>query len=120
MELPLLLYYASIRKEGLVQKEEIAELLHKQLQHPWASCWPGPLGAFVIDELTEDQVRAKAIFKHEIVTRQQTFQVEFYVGVKALAAGDSKAFKSQMKRCNSIAGCEEENEYYLARYEVRS
>ncbi len=119
MELPLLIYYAAVRKPKLIRVSEATKLLREQLRHPWASCWPGPLGAYVLDDISEGKIRELAVFTHEEVTRQRTLQVEFYVGVKAEQLGDRAKFVSQMKRCASSPGCESETELYLARHEFR-
>lgn len=120
MELPLLLYYASVRNPKLVTLTQANRQVKQQLKHPWASSWPGPLGAFVIDEISEKKIHELAVFKHEQVTRRQTLQVEFYVGVKAEQLGDHGKFASQMKLCASSAECESETEFYLARHEAGS
>ena len=98
---------------------EASRLVKEQLSHPWASCWPGPLGAFVLDEIGEDRIREMAVFKHEQVTRRQTLQVDFYVGVKAERMAQHKKFAMQMKKCASVVGCEMKHEFYLARHEAR-
>jgi hypothetical protein len=118
MELPLLLFYASVRTPVLIGKDETKDLLQQQLQHSWAACWPGPLGAFVLGKMTEDEARQKAVFTVEEVTRRQTMQVEFYAGLRALAGGDARRFNACMKRCASTKGGELTNEFYLARHEV--
>jgi hypothetical protein len=118
MELPLLLFYASTCKPKLIEMDEVRELVKKQQAHPWASCWPGPLGAFILGEISEEKIRERARFIKEEVTRRQMLQVEFYLGVKAFYQGDKKKFKAKMKQYASSPGCECENEFYLARREV--
>jgi hypothetical protein len=45
MELPLLLFYAAVRKPNLIKMGDVTDLVKQQLCHPWVMCWPGPLGA---------------------------------------------------------------------------
>jgi hypothetical protein len=118
MELPLLLFYASARQPKLIPVEDVRSRLKKQLAHSWASSWPGPLGAYALDKISEKEVRDMAVFEQEEVTCRQVMQVEFYAGVKAAHQGDARKFKAQMKRCASTPGCELENEFFLARHEV--
>ena len=124
MGLPLLLAYAAVRQPNVIPFNEVKTLLKRQLWHPWASRWPGPLGAFMLDEMDESSIRELTVFSHKdavdagLVTRQRVMQLGFYVGVKAAAIEDISCFRSQMKQCASTLDCETKSEFYLARHEM--
>jgi hypothetical protein len=118
MELPLLLYFAAVSEPGLLALPKARLTVSTATKHPWAECWPGPLGAYVLEDLSETEVRRAAVFSNRDITRCQTAQVEFYVGVKALESGDRHAFKGQMQVCADIPNWYLENEYHLARFEA--
>jgi hypothetical protein len=120
MELPLLLYYAAVRRPESISRAQADALLTKQLAHPWAECWPGALGAYLLGELTEEQVREKSVSENEPVTREQTAQVDFYFGVASLAKGDRDGFIAMMRTVAATPGCEGLSEFHLARFETDS
>jgi len=118
MELPLLLYFAAVREPSSFALSKAKDMIRTATKHRWAKSWPGPLGGFVLGQMSEAEIRDAAVFSNEDITRCQTAQVEFYVGIKALEARDSRPFKRQMKVCVKIPNWYLENEYHLARGEV--
>jgi len=114
----LLLYYAAVRDPEALVLSKAKKLVKNATKHPWAKSWPGPLGLFVLGDVSAEEVRKSALFVNEDVTRRQTAQVDFYVGVKALEAGNVASFKRQMKHCANVPKWHLKNEYYLARFEA--
>jgi hypothetical protein len=118
MELPLLLFYAAVRRPKAFRKSEAKKLIKEALKSSWATNWPGPLGRLVLKEIDESQTRELAKFDHPFVESQNVNELEFYCGVLALEAGDETEFDRRMQVCYETPGAEINNEWHIAHFEV--
>ncbi len=117
VSLPLLLYYASVRRPDEFSREHAEQFLRTALESRRASNWPGGLGRYVLGEISEDQARAEADAGHPIVTARHLNQLEFYQGMMALEQHDTELFLAYMRNCADTHECELNKEWHLACHE---
>lgn len=120
MTLPLLLHFGAVRAPTAFRLEEAEALITDRLLSPRGPVfWPGPLGQFVLNHLTEEDLRLKALAAPNPWERQGQFaQVEFYAGVVALRDRDPASFLDRMAKCLAVEESPDIHERFLARHEV--
>jgi hypothetical protein len=132
VDLPMLLYFASIARPVLVERCEARQILQKRLANPLATRWPAPLGHYMMDEIDEEELRRKCEYEdsEEVVYRNQW--ADFVVGVKALENGRTGLFAEVMNRACDVSWRDYDasdglfwskiwhEAFYLARYEAHS
>jgi tetratricopeptide (TPR) repeat protein len=119
VDIPLLLYFASVRRPDVANVAEIKHLLAERLKSSWARNWPAPLGKFVLGKITEAKLRQEALDPDDdFAQREQTARVSFYVGVVALERGDKNAYEEGLRTCKDVPDNEDVCEFHLARWET--
>lgn len=81
--------------------------------------WPGPVAMFLIGLLNESQMRDRITDIPPAARECETCQAEFYVGVKALEAGQVPQARQAFRKCAALHEASAENEYDLAQREGR-
>ena len=84
MELPLLLYFASIKTADAGLEKKAVRELKKTLRSKRAVNWPGPLGEFVLDRLEESGMLAR-VSSQPILKERQSCQAAFGSALRALS-----------------------------------
>lgn len=120
MKIPLLLYFSSLRRPKVYKREKAIGLIEKHLESPWATNWPGPLGKFVLKQLSEEELNPIILKSsvHEHRRRERTAVFHFYAGVVALADKKPALFRERMRMCLDIPESKNAHESLLARYEL--
>ena len=99
---PLLLYYASIAREGSFPTAEAEGLLEARLRHRRAQIyWPGPLAKLVLGQIGVDDL--EAIWRADAARGRnwdysQRRDTEFYLAAMALRRGDPSEYLRRMER----------------------
>jgi hypothetical protein len=120
--LPALLWWASAHP-GLERWRKLAvEELRRRWRTKWcqASRWPGPLAPFLLGQRSAEALLAyvEAEFPPDWVDTR--CQAHFYVGARALDAGDEAGYRRELALAAPRDGLAlaNEEEYYLARFEL--
>lgn len=115
-----LLWFAACFNDELSEYKEKAEkYLKKKAKLSRAKYWPGPIGPYLLGNLSEEDLKLAAHHDNEILKNRHLCQAYFYIGVKAFSNGDMESFRKAMAesiergRHNLI-----EKEYYLAKHEL--
>jgi len=80
--------------------------------------WPGPIAQFLLDRLSEPELRER-ITDVPIARERELCAAEFYVGVRALHAGDEAEAERALGKAAAMHTAKIEHEYYLARHETK-
>lgn len=80
--------------------------------------WPGPIAEFLLERLSEPELREK-ITDVPIARERELCQAEFYVGVRALHAGERAEAERAIAKAAELHAAKIEHEYYLARHETK-
>lgn len=95
-------------------------LIKKRLKTKRGNDWPGPVGMYLIGNMSGALLRSVAqAGEHEKIAARQLCVADFYLGVKALEESDAE--RGEQLLAESVAlGAKSliEEEYYLARYEL--
>jgi hypothetical protein len=118
MALRLMLFCAAVRDSQAFPLKKASQLVRKALKNPRAKSWPGPLGLFVLREISEAQAREEGKSCHPLAKRRHLNQVEFYAGILASQDGEKKKFRMRMRRCVDQGRYLLNDEWHLARFEV--
>lgn len=120
ISVPLLLFFASVREPTLCEMGLVHKILKKRLKRVVAMHWPGPLGRYVIGEITEAEIRQVAAEQVKPRNPQYRAEVDFYTGVLRLQAGDRQGYFEFLRKCrDAVQECAIiPDEFYLARYEL--
>jgi len=114
-----LLWFAGARSELPGYLKAAEEFLRKNAKGAKAHNWPGPIGGFLLGQVTVDSLQAASEARPVELMKRRRCQAAFYVGAKALTSDDSDAFRQGMARAVEFgASTMVEKEYYLARYEL--
>jgi hypothetical protein len=116
----LLQHFAGVRLNDVSLIDASNKLIRNRLQKPWAIHWPGPLGKFVVGDLSEVEIHIEAtrVELHEILLREQLCQLEFHRGVKALGSGNKSLYRKHLKKCRLPHETKFSAEAFLARCEL--
>lgn len=131
VELPLLMYFASVARpdEFLKFRAEAEKLLTKRAGSHLIRNWPGPLAEFVLSRIDESTLRNKCQQNDEVDTSLYHRLADFYVALKARASGDIAKWNATVRKIADTSGPEWSNhdfflgsvwseEFFLARHEA--
>jgi len=116
VEAPALLLYVAERLHDSAVRQEALALLRRHARRKLQS-WPGPIVPFLLGKIDAVSLEREAHAVPELRTRWLC-QAHFFVGLRALQAGDQVNFVARMTRCATDPGAHLEHEYYFARWEV--
>jgi hypothetical protein len=120
IEVPLLLFYAGVRCEDPLLREQADRQLRKLGKRKAAGNWPGPIAHFVLNELSEQQLLEKTS-KQPLVRAKQRCQAAFFRGVVRLLNDDQGGFLACMQESVTQGPTSlMQQEYYLANGELQS
>jgi len=121
IQLPLLLFFAAVREPTSISAGQVKSFIQTKLRHPWSSKWPGPLGRYVIGEMSFDEINRLTASHDENVALQRRMCLDFYTALLSLAdQHDLKSFRERMNDCSQSVRCVLRPEWHLARFEANS
>ena len=130
IQLPLLLYAASILRNELVPTAQIQSLLRSRLLDPRSTNWPGPLAKLVLREFDEHSLAESNAPKRDYPPDRK-WKLQFYELLLSIELGDQSPSQgksvmgtmselidpgwSTLRNFLALLWCEE---FFLARYEA--
>jgi tetratricopeptide (TPR) repeat protein len=116
-----LLWFAAVRLGRVELLIPARRLLKKKAAKPTGGLcsiesWPGPIALFLLGRIKEERLRSE-ISDVPILRERELCQAEFYIGVRALEAGERARARKAFKRAADLDDAILENEFYLARHE---
>ncbi len=128
--LPLLLFFASVVRNGVFSQREAKEILSRRLSSPLAETWPAGLAEFVLGRINLIEARRKYECLSEGDEPVCEWWTQFYVGVLAFGHGNLPQYVERMRA--TAETCDDDfdsskgqflgklwhAEFFIARYEV--
>ncbi|AMR30741.1 hypothetical protein A0256_04545 [Mucilaginibacter sp. PAMC 26640] len=120
VEIQLFLYFSGIKTGQDSLKAEAVKTVKKLLKSKRATNWPGPLGHYLINDITDIElfsyVSAIPIFKE-----RQLCQAHFVSAIKILETGNKDEYYKKLMDCISYGpNSYLEQMYYLAKGELET
>lgn len=97
VELPLLLYHASVMEPSAFPRAEAMQLLEARAKDGRASIWPGPVAAYLLDWINENDLRRECEGDDDSDTAIQNWMAGFYLAVCDRDRGDDSRFAELMQ-----------------------
>ncbi len=120
MDTLLLLYFAAIKtNDGKLRLSAVREI-KKLLKSKLALNYPGPLGHYLLEEITEKQLIGY-VAKVPILKERELCQAHFVSAIKVLEKGDTNAYYRKLRECINYGSASYlEGVYYLAKAELEN
>jgi hypothetical protein len=128
MDLPLLLYFASIMDSTLFEREQAMLMMRERLLFREFENWPAVIARFLVGDTTAEEAMRHAVYKesvgqmvpwHQDVAQRNVTRVHFYMGVDCLSKDDYSGFREQLSLCVQSPKCELVQERYLGAHFLR-
>ncbi|HEV3412203.1 MAG TPA: hypothetical protein VG101_06985 [Puia sp.] len=120
VELQIILYFSSISLQDIKLKEQSAKAIQKIVKAKRAVNWPGPLGAYVIGRISEEELFSK-VSTIDFLKERNLSQAHFVKAVRCLELGEIKPYESELRKSVDIGPRSYvEQMYYLAEAELGS
>jgi hypothetical protein len=125
----LLLHYMAVTADSAADRQLSLTYVTKLAQSKKAKHWPGPVGRFLIGEVSFDEAlvtgvgvtnlaHAVEIAADDLLKRRRLINLLFNAGVASRVAGDESGCLEYMRRCASLQNPLVEFDWYLAREEA--
>jgi hypothetical protein len=98
VDLPLLLFFASVVKPELFDHREAENLLANRMENPLIHNWPGPLAEFVSGRIDVETLRRRCIGVDDDSTFICMWRADFYIGVLQRVSGNAEHFQDMMRK----------------------
>lgn len=131
LNLPLLLYFASVMKPSRYERSSVEKLLRKKTKDLRITKWPGPIASWLIGKLGDKEFQAHWRGKDEKDTLDRQWDAEFYQGIFHYTQGKYPAFNATLQKLTDVSRAEWSDEdffltrmwgseFFLARYELEA
>lgn len=118
MEIQVFLYFAAVKTGQNKLKSTVIKSIKKLLKSKRAINSPGPLGHYLIDDITENELFSY-VASVPILRERQLSQVHFALATKKLDAGNTDEYYKELKDCISYGAASYlEQMYYMAKGEL--
>jgi hypothetical protein len=131
VELPLLMYFASVARPKVFPKlrAEADVVLTKRAGSHLIKNWPGAIAEFVLGRIDESALRSKCRQEDEDGTKLYNWLADFYVGVIGLVRGKQEPWRGTIRKIADVTRpdmsspdyfltCVWNEEFFLARHEA--
>jgi hypothetical protein len=119
VELQVILYFASISMADETLKSGVVKTLKKLLKSKRSISWPGPLGQYILGEITEEVLFANTS-NIPILKERQLCQANFAVAIKELEKGNTIEYKKKLQESIGYGSPSYlEQVFYLAKGELK-
>jgi tetratricopeptide (TPR) repeat protein len=129
----LLLYYMAVSDKNSGEMSFALDYLRNQVKRNSGRNWPGAVASYYLGDITfakvmedvedaDDQVRLAPFVDREVLElgrRKRLCVALFHDGVRSRAQGDEAHCLMRMRECYRLENPLNEEEWYLARYEVQ-
>jgi len=120
IDVQVLLYFASVKTNQEKLKLSAIRAIKKLLKSKQSVNYPGPLGHYLLNDITEYQL-IDYITNVPILKERQLCQAQFVSAIKILEAGNVDGYYKKLKECTSYGPASYlEQEYYLAKGELEN
>lgn len=127
----LLLFYMATTSKLPAEASFALDYLRDRIRRLLGQIWPAPVAQYYLDDISFDVVMeavnrqpnltgSLAAAKQEVGRRRRLCVALFHAGVKCRSQGDEERCLSFMRECYGLENPLIEQEWYLARFEVRS
>lgn len=96
MEIPLLLYFAAVKTNNTLLKTEAVNHLKKVVKSSISKNWPGPLGAFILENVDENALLS-CVSIQQSLRAKQLCQANFYMAIRSLEKGNMDRSRQLIK-----------------------
>jgi hypothetical protein len=96
VEVPLLLYFAAVKTNNALLKTQAVKSLKKIVKSSKSKNWPGPLGAFILENIDEN-VLLSYVSTQPSLRAKQLCQANFYIAIRNLQNGNIDRAKQLIK-----------------------
>lgn len=112
------LYFAGIKTNQEKLKATAIKTIKKLLKSKRSINFPGPLGHYLIDNISENEMLS-GVSKVPILRERELSQVHFVSAIKRLEAGDTVGYYKKLRECISYGSRSYLSQmYYLAKGEL--
>jgi tetratricopeptide (TPR) repeat protein len=118
LNIEVYLYFAAVKTEQDKLKLNVERKIKKLLKSKRSINWPGALGHYLLDDITETELLF-SITGVSILRERQLCEAHFVLAIKRLEASDSDGYYKELKDCISYGPSSYlEQMYYLAKGEL--
>ncbi|WP_295668741.1 hypothetical protein [uncultured Mucilaginibacter sp.] len=116
----VLLYFAAIKTKQDKLRQTAVRTIKKLLKSKRSINYPGPLGHYLLNDITEEQL-ISYVANVPILRERQLCQAQFVSAIKILETEDVDGYYKKLKECVSYGPSSYlEHEYYLAKGELEN
>jgi len=120
IEIQVFLYFGAIKTEQDKLKSNSLKATKKLLKSKRSINWPGPLGHYLLGDITEDQLFSYVV-NIPILKERQLCQAHFVSAIGKLAAGHVEEYYKKLEDCISYGSSAYlEQMYYMAKGELET
>lgn len=118
LQIEVYLYFAAVKTEQDKLKLNAKKNIKKLLKFKQTINWPGPIGNYLLDDITEIEMFSY-ITSVPILRERQLCEAHFVLAIKRLEAKDLNGYYEKLKNCISYGPSSYlEQMYYLAKGEL--
>ena len=118
LETEVYLYFAGIKTHNVKLTSVAKQAIKKLLKSKRSTNWPGPLGHYLLNEITDKELFSNIVTVH-ILKERQLCQAHFVSAIKRLEMGDTDGYYKKLRDCISYGPPSYlEQMYYLAKGEL--
>jgi len=120
LETEVYLYFAGIKTHNIKLTFDAKRAIKKLLKLKKSTNWPGPLGHYLLNEITDKELFSNIVTVH-ILKERQLCQAHFVFAIKRLETGDTDGYYKKLRDCISYGSPSYlEQMYYLAKGELET
>jgi len=118
VDVQVLLYFGAVKTGDGKLKTNVLKVIRKLVKPKRNGGWPTPLGAYILGEITEEELYSR-IVSIPILRERQLCQAHFVVAIKELEKGNTSGYLKGLADCISYGPPSYlEQFYYLAKGEL--
>ena len=120
IEIQVFLYFAAVKTKNDKLKLTVVKAIKKILKSKRSVNYPGPLGHYLLNDITERQLSSYVV-NVPILRERQLCQAHFVAAIKILETGDTEGYYRKLKASISYGSPSYlEQMYYLAKGELEN
>ena len=91
----ILLYFSAVMSGDTALKQNSFKKIGRKVGHEFASNWPVPLGLYLTDQFSEDELMS-CLSINPVLNKRQSCQAYFVLGIKAFEKGDFTRYRTSL------------------------
>ncbi|MEO6150204.1 MAG: hypothetical protein ABIN95_08065 [Mucilaginibacter sp.] len=118
MDIQVFLYLAGVKSKQNSLKENAIKAIKKLLKSKRATNWPGPIGHYLLNDITEPEL-ISYVSNIPILKERNLCQADFAIAIKSLERGDEQNYYRKLQDCVNLGSkAYLEQMFYLAKGEL--